>query len=47
MCIRDRVNVDNQEDRENITIIVKKAYEQPVAEPVAEPLAEDEGSHNG
>ena len=34
------VNADNQEDRENITITVKKAYEQPVAEPVAEPVDE-------
>ena len=27
------VNANNQEDRENISIIVKKAYDEPVIEP--------------
>ena len=30
------VNVEEQEDRENITIIVKKAYDEPVIEPEVE-----------
>ena len=34
------VNADNQEDSENITIIVKKAYEQPLVEPVPEPVVQ-------
>ena len=32
------VNVGNQEDRQNVSIIVKKAYEQPVVEPKVEPV---------
>ena len=34
------VNVGNQEDRQNVSIIVKKAYEQPVVEPKVEPVVE-------
>jgi len=34
------VNANNQEDRENISIIVKKAYDEPVIEPKAEPVVE-------
>ena len=34
------VNANNQEDRENISIIVKKAYDEPVIEPKAEPVIE-------
>jgi len=34
------VNVGNQEDRQNVSIIVKKAYEQPVVEPKIEPVVE-------
>ena len=34
------VNVGNQEDRQNVSIIVKKAYEQPVMEPKVEPVVE-------
>jgi hypothetical protein len=34
------VKADNQEDRENISITVKKAYDEPVIEPKAEPKAE-------
>ena len=34
------VNADNQEDKESVTIIVKKAYEQPVVEPVVEPVVD-------
>ena len=32
------VKANNQEDRENISIIVKKAYDEPVVEPVVEPI---------
>ena len=32
------VNANNQEDRENISIIVKKAYDEPVIEPKVEPV---------
>ena len=38
------VNVEEQEDRENITIIVKKAYDEPVIEPVIEPGVEESKS---
>ena len=34
------VKADNQEDKENISITVKKAYDQPVLEPVLEPNIE-------
>ena len=34
------VNANNQEDRENISIIVKKAYDEPVIEPKVEPVIE-------
>ena len=34
------VKANNQEDRENISIIVKKAYDEPVIEPKAEPVIE-------
>ena len=34
------VNGNNQEDRENISIIVKKAYDEPVIEPKVEPVIE-------
>ena len=34
------VNANNQEDRENISIIVKKAYDEPVIEPKVEPKIE-------
>ncbi len=34
------VKHDNQEDRENISITVKKAYDEPVIEPKAEPVIE-------
>ena len=34
------VNVGNQEDRQNVSIIVKKAYEQPVVEPKVELVVE-------
>ena len=34
------VNANNQEDKENISIIVKKAYDEPVIEPKAEPVIE-------
>jgi hypothetical protein len=34
------VNANNQEDRENISIIVKKAYDEPVIEPKTEPVIE-------
>ena len=34
------VNANNQEDRENISIIVKKAYDEPVIEPKAESVVE-------
>jgi hypothetical protein len=34
------VNANNQEDRENISIIVKKAYDKPVIEPKVEPVIE-------
>ena len=34
------VNANNQEDRENISIIVKKAYDEPVIEPKVEPEIE-------
>ena len=36
------VNVEEQEDRENITIIVKKAYDEPVIEPEVESAIEPE-----
>ena len=31
------VKADNQEDRENISIIIKKAYDEPTVEPTVEP----------
>ena len=34
------VKADNQEDRENISIIVKKAYNEPVVEQIVEPVVE-------
>ena len=34
------VNANNQEDRENISIIVKKAYDEPIIEQKAEPIIE-------
>ena len=34
------VNANNQEDRENISIIIKKAYDEPVIEPKVEPVIE-------
>ena len=34
------VNANNQEDRENISITVKKAYDEPVIEPKVEPVIE-------
>jgi len=34
------VKANNQEDRENISITVKKAYDEPVIEPKAEPVIE-------
>ena len=34
------VNANNQEDRENISIIVKKAYDEPIIEPKVEPVIE-------
>jgi hypothetical protein len=34
------VKANNQEDRENISITVKKAYDQPVIEPKVEPVIE-------
>ena len=34
------VKADNQEDRENISITVKKAYDEPVIEPKVEPVIE-------
>ena len=34
------VNANNQEDRENISIIVKKAYDEPVIEPKVESVIE-------
>ncbi len=34
------VNANNQEDRENISIIVKKVYDEPVIEPKVEPVIE-------
>ena len=37
------VNANNQEDRENISIIVKKAYDEPVIEPKVEPKVEPVG----
>ena len=34
------VKANNQEDRENISIIIKKAYDEPVIEPKVEPVIE-------
>ena len=34
------LKLDNQEDRENISITVKKAYDEPVIEPKVEPVIE-------
>ena len=34
------VKANNQEDRENISIIVKKAYDEPVVEQIVEPVVE-------